>query len=118
MAALTFTQDGQKKVLNITNLENASGQTWDWTDHFQADMGLHSLQFVPGTVGTDKCIMRVDSGSGPKMFHVECADVADQRPLEFHGELFGLSLTVDDGNYSTGSLLIVIATNRKMGPRH
>ena len=116
--ALSYTIDAQKKVLNITNIENSATDSWDWTDHFQANMGLHSLQFIPGSDGTDECVVRVDSSSGPKMFRVECADVADQRPLEFNGEIFDLSLTVSDGNYSTGSELIIIATARKMGPRH
>lgn len=107
-----------KRVLNITNMENAATSDWSWTDDFPADMGLHSIQFIPGATGTDKCIIKIGSASGVEFFHVECADVKDQRPLEFHGEPFDLYLDTSAGNYSTGSLLIIIATDRKMGPRH
>lgn len=117
--ALSYSLDSKKKVLNITNMENSSTISWQWADHFEIDLGLHSFQFIPGSTGTDKCIVRLDSASGTKMFHVECADPADQRPLEFYGEDFSnMYLNVADGNYSTGSLLIVVATDRKMGPRH
>ena len=118
MAALTITQSADKTVLNISNMENGSGEDWKWADNFDANMGLHSIQFIPGSTGTDKAILRVDSDSGPEIFHVECADVVDQRPLDFYGELKNLWLEVDDGTYSAGCMVIIIATARKMGPRH
>ncbi len=96
---------------------------WKWSEHFSEDMGVLSIQFNPAAAN-DACVIKGGydetaggNPNGPSIFDVKCADSTDQRKADYFGERLQPYLNFGSSSFTSGAKIIIIATERRFGPR-
>lgn len=102
-----------KQAVEITAIDS----DWQFSDTFPFDMGVLLIQFVPGA-DTDRCVIKAGDAAGPIVFDVSVAATTDHRVQYFYGEQLNLFLDVSEGSYNANAKVIIVATDRRLGPRH
>lgn len=100
MANTIVTGGKQQNVVQITAMDS------DYDSLYERP--VHSIQFNPGSTGTDVLSVKVDSAAGPEIMHVT-ADAADDEACKYFGNAkFRVLIDYSACTLSSGHKVIIV----------